>query len=158
MKYNDDFVLPPNEILNKMNEAYHNKKVFTESTNSLNNIKQKEKLEKEILQLFSNYYLGLESLYEKSKETLFKQKLSTILYQTKIHISTFKKNSVDKLQTFKKPLAVPVSLTNKIKYVLLNEQKVIKVLLEYYDLEHSVSIKKIIKERFSILHQLISFL
>jgi len=156
MKYNDDFVLPPNEILEKMNNAYHNQKVFTENVNASNN--KKQKLEKGILQLFSNYYLGLESLYEKSKEALFKQKISSILHQTKVHIHTLKNNAVNDLQTLKKPVSVPESLTNKIKYTLLNEQKIIQVLLEYYELEHSVSIKKIIKERFSILHQLISFL
>ena len=131
MNYNDDFALPPNEILNKMNEAYHNQKVFTNSTNYLNNKNQKEKFKKELLQLFSLYYSGLELLLEKSKEALFKQKISTILHQTKIHIHTLSSNAVNELQTVKRQMSVPLSLTSKIKYALLNEQKVIRVLLKY---------------------------
>jgi hypothetical protein len=158
MEYNDNFVLPPDEVLEKMRVEYQSKntraKVLWKPQKNEN---APLYLQKNIVYQMEQYLAHLEVLLQKKQNPLFLQKCSIVKSVTKQNLSEL-------LQLYP---SVQIKAEQKragspyynVKSMLFFENKLLKQLIElafYEEPSNQKTLIRIMKKRLNITHTLIA--
>ncbi|MDD4211522.1 MAG: hypothetical protein PHC46_03960 [Clostridia bacterium] len=160
MNYNDNFVLPPDDVLEKMRVAYQSSSAKTHILNdkTANNVEAANLPQRALDNLYrSNFYAS--ELKRITNNRYTRQKIQDLLDKSQNHINEFG-NLYNDLQkyTYKPKTNLRMNYCANLKEAISAEIDVIEELLDLWQMQINETQNKVIysliRERFNILKEL----